>query len=291
MDTRTSEQRRRIMQAVKSRDTGPEMIVRRLLHRMGYRYRLHRKDLPGKPDVALVSRRKAIFVHGCFWHGHGCPKGRLPKSRLDYWQPPDEVRARLQVLGPAHSSGGEAHQSRTGLVPGRDAQGGEGEGAGVQAGGPLGPRPERRGGSHLRGGRREGDGDPLADLEEPIPHGTTAVGSSSGTATRPRPRSASSSPAWRPDYAAHLSRKPGPVHPLLREEPRPARPCQRSRRGGDEPCARRHESATRRRAISWATPRVGRLESSVTGSIVWDPLIGVLGRRYPQMKAIGLNWR
>ena len=87
MDTRTSEQRRRIMQAVKSRDTGPEMIVRRLLHRMGYRYRLHQKDLPGKPDVALVSRRKAIFVHGCFWHGHGCPKGRLPKSRLDYWQP------------------------------------------------------------------------------------------------------------------------------------------------------------------------------------------------------------
>ena len=87
MDTRTEEQRRRIMQAVKSRDTGPEMIVRRLLHRLGYRYRLHRKDLPGKPDVAFVSRRKAIFVHGCFWHGHGCPKGRLPKSRLDYWKP------------------------------------------------------------------------------------------------------------------------------------------------------------------------------------------------------------
>ena len=60
---------------------------------------------------------------------------------------------------------------------------------------------------------------------------------------------------------------------------------------GMRPCARRHESATRRRAISWATPRVGRLESPVTGSIVWDPLIGVLGRRYPQMKAIGLNWR
>ncbi len=87
MDTRTPEQRRRIMQAVKSRNTGPEMIVRRILHSMGYRYRLHRKDLPGKPDVALISRRKAIFVHGCFWHGHGCPKGRLPKSRLDYWQP------------------------------------------------------------------------------------------------------------------------------------------------------------------------------------------------------------
>ncbi len=87
MDTRTPEQRRRIMQAVKSKDTKPEMLVRRLLHGMGYRYRLHRKDLPGRPDIAFVSRQKAIFVHGCFWHGHGCSKGRLPKSRLDYWQP------------------------------------------------------------------------------------------------------------------------------------------------------------------------------------------------------------
>ena len=87
MDTCTREQRRRIMQAVKSRDTAPEMLVRQLLHSMGYRYRLHRKDLPGRPDVALLSRRKAIFVHGCFWHGHVCPKGRLPKSRLDYWEP------------------------------------------------------------------------------------------------------------------------------------------------------------------------------------------------------------
>ena len=87
MDTRTPEQRRRIMQAVKSENTGPELVVRRLLHSMGYRYRLHRKDLPGRPDIAFVSRRKAIFVHGCFWHGHDCPKGRLPKSRLDYWRP------------------------------------------------------------------------------------------------------------------------------------------------------------------------------------------------------------
>ena len=87
MDTRTPVQRRRIMQAVKSMHTKPEMAVRRLLHRMGYRYRLHRKDLPGRPDIAFGSRRKAVFVHGCFWHGHGCAKGRLPKSRLDYWQP------------------------------------------------------------------------------------------------------------------------------------------------------------------------------------------------------------
>ena len=75
------------MQAVKSKNTKPELVVRQLLHGMGYRYRLHRKDLPGKPDIALMSRRKAIFVHGCFWHGHDCPKGRLPKSRLEYWQP------------------------------------------------------------------------------------------------------------------------------------------------------------------------------------------------------------
>lgn len=87
MDTRTPEQRRRIMQSVKSENTKPELVVRRLLHGMGYRYRLHRKDLPGRPDIALISRRRAIFVHGCFWHGHDCRKGRLPKSRLDYWRP------------------------------------------------------------------------------------------------------------------------------------------------------------------------------------------------------------
>lgn len=87
MDTRTPKQRRRIMQAVKSENTKPELVVRKLLHRMGYRYRLHRKDLPGRPDIVLISRRKAIFVHGCFWHGHECRKGRLPKSRPDYWKP------------------------------------------------------------------------------------------------------------------------------------------------------------------------------------------------------------
>lgn len=75
------------MKAVKSKDTKPEMTVRRLLHSLGYRYRLHRKDLPGKPDIVFPSRRKAIFVHGCFWHAHGCKKGRLPRSRLEYWRP------------------------------------------------------------------------------------------------------------------------------------------------------------------------------------------------------------
>lgn len=87
MDTRTKEQRRRIMQSVGTAHTEPEMIVRRALYAEGYRYRLHRKDLPGKPDIVFAKRRKIIFVHGCFWHGHNCPKGRLPKSRLDYWGP------------------------------------------------------------------------------------------------------------------------------------------------------------------------------------------------------------
>lgn len=87
MDTRTPAQRRRIMQAVKSKDTSPELTVRHLLHALGYRFRLHRKGLPGRPDIVFPGRKKAIFVHGCFWHWHGCAKGQLPKSKLDYWQP------------------------------------------------------------------------------------------------------------------------------------------------------------------------------------------------------------
>ena len=86
-DTRTPEQRRRIMQAVKTRDTGPERTVRRLLHGLGYRYRLNVEALPGRPDVVFPRRKKVIFVHGCFWHGHGCAKGHAPKSRLDYLAP------------------------------------------------------------------------------------------------------------------------------------------------------------------------------------------------------------
>ncbi len=83
----TSEQRSRTMRAVKDHDTKPEMVVRRRLHRMGYRYRLHRKDLPGKPDIVLVPRRKVIFIHGCFWHGHSCKRGsRLPRANAEYWK-------------------------------------------------------------------------------------------------------------------------------------------------------------------------------------------------------------
>jgi DNA mismatch endonuclease (patch repair protein) len=74
------------MRAVKSRDTGPERAVRALLRAFAPGYRLDRKELPGRPDVAYLRRRKAIFVHGCFWHGHDCPRGaRLPKANAAYW--------------------------------------------------------------------------------------------------------------------------------------------------------------------------------------------------------------
>lgn len=75
-----------VMRRVKGRDTGPELKVRRLLTRLGARYRLHRADLPGRPDIVLPGRRLAIFIHGCFWHGHDCARGsRVPQARRDYW--------------------------------------------------------------------------------------------------------------------------------------------------------------------------------------------------------------
>ncbi|MCA6286927.1 DNA mismatch endonuclease Vsr [Phenylobacterium sp.] len=75
-----------VMRRVKARDTGPERTVRRVLTRLGARYRLHRADLPGRPDIVLPSRRLAVFVHGCFWHGHDCARGRrVPQERRDYW--------------------------------------------------------------------------------------------------------------------------------------------------------------------------------------------------------------
>lgn len=89
-DTLTSAQRSERMSRIRGRDTGPEMLVRRLTHGLGYRYRLYRKDLPGKPDLVFPGRRKVIFVHGCFWHRHpdpDCKLARLPKSRLEFWKP------------------------------------------------------------------------------------------------------------------------------------------------------------------------------------------------------------
>lgn len=76
------------MAKVKSKDTRPEMVVRRLLFSLGYRYQIHDRSLPGSPDIVFKRKKKAIFVHGCFWHRHdGCPLARLPKSRLDFWIP------------------------------------------------------------------------------------------------------------------------------------------------------------------------------------------------------------
>ncbi|PZO88857.1 MAG: very short patch repair endonuclease [Sphingomonas sanxanigenens] len=75
------------MRSVKSRDTAPELAVRRAATSLGYRYRLHRASLPGKPDLVFGPRRKVVFVHGCFWHGHDCSRGsREPKSNSDYWR-------------------------------------------------------------------------------------------------------------------------------------------------------------------------------------------------------------
>jgi DNA mismatch endonuclease, patch repair protein len=86
-DNRTPASRSALMARVRSRDTSPEMAVRRMLHSMGHRFRLHRKGLPGTPDVVLPKHRKIIFVNGCFWHGHGCKMGRPPRSRPEFWLP------------------------------------------------------------------------------------------------------------------------------------------------------------------------------------------------------------
>ncbi len=95
------------MQAIRGKDTGPELAVRRIVHRLGYRYRLHKKGLPGRPDLVFARRKKVIFVNGCFWHAHDCQYGRAPESRQDYWLPKlkrtkerdIENRAELESLG------------------------------------------------------------------------------------------------------------------------------------------------------------------------------------------------
>ncbi len=85
-DTVPPETRSRIMARVKSKGMKPEMQVRRLLHGLGYRYRLHRADLPGRPDLVFPSRHKVVFVNGCFWHRHdGCPRVRIPATNREYW--------------------------------------------------------------------------------------------------------------------------------------------------------------------------------------------------------------
>lgn len=87
-DTMSKAERSRRMQLIRSKDTRPEIIVRRLVTHMGYRYRLHYSNLPGKPDMVFVARRKAIIINGCFWHRHKkCRLARMPKSKLEYWRP------------------------------------------------------------------------------------------------------------------------------------------------------------------------------------------------------------
>jgi len=84
-DNRTPESRSALMSRIGSKDTAPEIAVRKLIFSMGYRFRLHRSELPGTPDIVFIGRRKIIFVHGCFWHAHGCKIGRAPKSHVDFW--------------------------------------------------------------------------------------------------------------------------------------------------------------------------------------------------------------
>lgn len=86
MDTLTRAQRSAAMAAVTGKNTGPELMVRKLLFGLGYRYRLHAKDLPGRPDIVFRKRQCVIFVNGCFWHGHDCPRGKAPSSNIEFWQ-------------------------------------------------------------------------------------------------------------------------------------------------------------------------------------------------------------
>lgn len=85
-DIFASEKRHEIMQNVKTKNTAPEIKLRSLLHKNGFRFRVNRKDLPGKPDIVLPKYRAVIFVHGCFWHGHDCPRGQRPQTNADFWK-------------------------------------------------------------------------------------------------------------------------------------------------------------------------------------------------------------
>ncbi|MBQ1846060.1 MAG: DNA mismatch endonuclease Vsr, partial [Desulfovibrio sp.] len=84
-DTMTKAQRHAVMSHIRSRDTKPEKLLRSLVHRQGFRFRICRKDLPGRPDLVLRRHRTCVFVHGCFWHRHGCGNGTMPKSNVSFW--------------------------------------------------------------------------------------------------------------------------------------------------------------------------------------------------------------
>lgn len=84
-DTLSSPERSKLMSRVRNKNTGPELAVRKALHAAGFRFRLHGKDLPGRPDIVLPRYRTAVFVHGCFWHGHACRRGALPQDNAEFW--------------------------------------------------------------------------------------------------------------------------------------------------------------------------------------------------------------
>ena len=86
MDTLTPKQRSAAMAAVAAKNTAPEILVRKLLHGLGYRFRLHVEELPGTPDIVLPKWNTVVFVNGCFWHGHSCARGRAPTSNVEFWQ-------------------------------------------------------------------------------------------------------------------------------------------------------------------------------------------------------------
>jgi DNA mismatch endonuclease (patch repair protein) len=94
-DTLSSPERSKLMSRVRNKNTGPELEVRRALHAAGFRFRLHGTDLPGRPDIVLPRYRTAVFVHGCFWHGHACRRGALPQDNAEFWSEKiDRNRAR-----------------------------------------------------------------------------------------------------------------------------------------------------------------------------------------------------
>lgn len=108
VDHLSSEERSRNMSRVKGRDTKPERLVRSLIHSMGFRFSLYRKDLPGRPDIVLTRHRKLVFVHGCFWHGHpGCSRATMPSTNIQFWEKKISgnrmrdvtVRRRLGIMG------------------------------------------------------------------------------------------------------------------------------------------------------------------------------------------------
>src|SRR5580658_7972071 len=91
-----------LMSRIGGSNTKPEIAVRSLLHRLGYRFSLHRRDLPGTPDIVLPVRETVVFVNGCFWHGHYCKRSKMPKSRTDYWEPKIEANRRRDVRKRRH---------------------------------------------------------------------------------------------------------------------------------------------------------------------------------------------